>query len=55
VTDWLIFQLVDLLICRTALYLVWPGFLTISAVVFAVASVPLLRDRRASKEYQVNK
>ena len=49
-------QLVDLLTSRSALYLVWPGFLTISAVVFAVASVPLwLRDRRASKEYQVNK
>eukprot|EP00091_Calanus_sinicus_P014436 TRINITY_DN3197_c0_g1_i1.p1 TRINITY_DN3197_c0_g1~~TRINITY_DN3197_c0_g1_i1.p1 ORF type:complete len:463 (-),score=120.15 TRINITY_DN3197_c0_g1_i1:123-1511(-) len=41
---------------RSALYLVWPGFLTISAVIFAVASLPLwLRDRRASKEYQVNK
>jgi len=40
---------------RTALYLVWPGFLAISAVIFLLASFPLwVRDRRATKQYQVN-
>lgn len=36
---------------RQALYLVWPGFLSISAFVFLVASVPLwLRSRRERRE-----
>jgi len=41
---------------RTALYLVWPGFLSISAFFFLLASLPLwIRDRRSSKQYEVNK
>ena len=41
---------------RSALYLVWPGFLAISAIFFLLASLPLwLRDKRQSKQYEVNK
>jgi len=34
---------------RTALYLVWPGFLTVGAVVFFFASIPLWLKSRRSK------
>jgi len=41
---------------RYALYLVWPGFLTISAVIFLLASFPLwLKSRKGNTgQYQVN-
>ena len=36
---------------RTALYLVWPGFLSISAAMFLLASLPLrLRERRTASQ-----
>jgi len=41
---------------RSALYLVWPGFLTISAFLFLLASLPLwIRDKKTNKQYSVNK
>jgi len=41
---------------RSALYLVWPGFLTISALFFLLASLPLwVRARNMTKQYDVNK
>ena len=41
---------------RSALYLVWPGFLSISAAIFLLASLPLwVREKRATKQYDVNK
>jgi hypothetical protein len=41
---------------RSALYLVWPGFLSISAAIFLLASLPLwIREKRVNKQYDVNK
>jgi len=41
---------------RAALYLVWPGFLAISGVLFLFASIPLhLRQRAANMKYTVSR
>eukprot|EP00092_Neocalanus_flemingeri_P010484 GFUD01011295.1.p1 GENE.GFUD01011295.1~~GFUD01011295.1.p1 ORF type:complete len:473 (+),score=126.28 GFUD01011295.1:388-1806(+) len=41
---------------RSALYLVWPGFLTISAFIFLLSSLPLwIREKKINKQYNVNK